>query len=46
MAVGTRIPLSVECQERTREAGHRHAQRLVDVFMVTQAPNMLDALEK
>ena len=26
MAVGTRIPLSVECQERTREAGHRHAQ--------------------
>lgn len=26
MAVGTRIPLSVERQERTWEAGHRHAQ--------------------
>ena len=46
MAVGTRIPLPAECQERAGQAGHRDAQRLVDVFMAAQAPNMLDALEK
>ena len=26
MAVGTRISLPAECQERTGQAGHRHAQ--------------------
>ena len=26
MAVGARIPLPAQCQERARQAGHRHAQ--------------------
>ena len=26
MAVGARIPLPAQCQERTGQAGHRHAQ--------------------
>ena len=26
MAVGTRIPIPIKCQERAQQAGHRHAQ--------------------
>ena len=26
MAVGARIPLPAQCQERARQTGHRHAQ--------------------
>ena len=46
MAVGTRIQIQAKRQECAGQAGHCDAQRLVDVFMAAQAPNMLDALEK